>query len=346
MNLPFQNKIRHASHWLQRRFTSKAVILMYHRVTEQSIDPWALNVSLENFREQMEVLKRCARVVALEEMGRSHEVGRIQDQAVAVTFDDGYANNLYQAKPILEQYEIPATVFVTSGYIGSQREFWWDELDYLLLRPGSLPASFSLTLKEGAAFKWVLNGAREYSEKEYRQDFGRGFWEAPPNNSRMAFYGSIWQVLQPLAEEERTIALDLIKSWSDVNPVARATHRPMDSAEIIELVTDGLVNVGAHTVNHPHLPAHSIEFQDQQIRTSKSVIETVIGRPLKTFAYPFGAYQNETAHLVSNAGFDCACSTTEEPVWSGSGRYCLPRFEVQDWSGEEFAKRLFKWFRS
>ena len=58
--------------------------------------------------------------------------GEPLSRSVVITFDDGYRDNLLVAKPILEEHGLPATVFVTTGYVGSNRDFWWDELESLL----------------------------------------------------------------------------------------------------------------------------------------------------------------------------------------------------------------------
>jgi peptidoglycan/xylan/chitin deacetylase (PgdA/CDA1 family) len=74
---------------------------------------------------------------------------------VAVTFDDGYADNLLNGKPLLECYDVPVTVFVTSGYVGAGREFWADELERLFLQPGTLRQELCLAIK-GRTHQWDL----------------------------------------------------------------------------------------------------------------------------------------------------------------------------------------------
>jgi peptidoglycan/xylan/chitin deacetylase (PgdA/CDA1 family) len=118
--------------------------LVYHRINELRSDPWALGVTPRRFAEHLEVLRDCARPIRLEQLSGALLDGSLPDRSVVVTFDDGYADNLYNAKPLLERYDVPATVFVTTGYVGSGREFWWDELDRLLLQPGTLPEALRL----------------------------------------------------------------------------------------------------------------------------------------------------------------------------------------------------------
>ena len=99
----------------------KQLSLLYHRVNDLRPDPWDLCVSPAHFAEQMEV------------------VSHISPRPI-VTFDDGYADNLHRALPILETYDISAIVFVASGAIESQVEMWWDALDRLFpedFSPGS-----------------------------------------------------------------------------------------------------------------------------------------------------------------------------------------------------------------
>lgn len=102
---------------------------MYHSISSGRPDPWDLCVDPDLFAEQLQILADCFRVVSLAELRRTLAAGGPLSRAVVITFDDGYRDNLLVAKPLLEGLGIPATVFVTTGYVGSGRDFWWDELE-------------------------------------------------------------------------------------------------------------------------------------------------------------------------------------------------------------------------
>jgi peptidoglycan/xylan/chitin deacetylase (PgdA/CDA1 family) len=316
---------------------------MYHRIAEREVDPWALAVTPQHFAEHLAVLQDLAHTIKLTEMAAALNANEIAHKSAAITFDDGYANNLWQAKPILERYAMPATVFVTSGYLGKGREFWWDALDHLLLQPGELPAELTLTLA-GQRCCWQLGAASKYSETAQQQDRTIYASEAKAG-TRLAFYCSIWRTLQPLPAAEQDRSLAEIAAWAGVTPQVRASHRIMDQAELAQLEGSGLVEIGAHTVSHPFLPAHQAEMQGKEITESKRQLEELLGHPVATFSYPFGAYRGVTIAHAKRAGYECACSTVEETVWRGSERFLLPRFEVWDWDGEEFERRLWRWLR-
>lgn len=127
--------MRRMIRFMQRavRPRSSPVILMYHRVAEQICDPWDLAVSLDHFDQQMRVLRRCRRPLPMRQFVERLRVGDLPERAVAVTFDDGYIDNLVNAKPRLERHGIPATVFLATGEIGQPHEYWWDELARLVL---------------------------------------------------------------------------------------------------------------------------------------------------------------------------------------------------------------------
>src|SRR5262245_54774898 len=90
----------------RRRMSGAVVVLMYHRVASVSCDPWRLCVSPDNFAQQLEVLKRKVHVISVTELSKSLEKGRLPRRGAVVTFDDGYADNLLEAKPLLEQYGV------------------------------------------------------------------------------------------------------------------------------------------------------------------------------------------------------------------------------------------------
>lgn len=327
-----------------KTFAEKNLILMYHRVAPKGIDPWSLAVTKEHFEGHLKILKKHTQPLTLMELYDAHQQGKVPERAVTITFDDGYANNLYTAKPLLEKYQIPATVFVTTGYTEKKVEYWWDALDNIFFSPIQLPEKLSLQIK-GKSFEYNLKEAINYTEKEKLQDYSSRAWIAKPG-SRMALYFAVWQKLHPLAEGERQKILDQIICWANYNPKPRRNHRPMTREELINLETNSVVSIGAHTVNHPPLSALPVSLQKQEIEESKAYLEKILDHPVNTFAYPFGDFSKQTSTLIKNAGFACACSTDEETVWKRSDAYQLPRYNIIDWNARDFEKKLLKWLKN
>jgi peptidoglycan/xylan/chitin deacetylase (PgdA/CDA1 family) len=340
-----RRKLHRVSEKVQKKFCPQGLILMYHRVGEEDIDPWSLRVTPEHFAEHLEILQQHTQPMSLRKLAQTHQEGNIRDRSVAITFDDGYANNLHQAKPLLEKYQIPATVFVATEYLSNPKEFWWDELEYIILQPGKLPDQLSLTINE-QPYKGGLGTATHYTQEAAWQNRHLPAWKSQPG-SRLHFYYSLWQKLQPLTPDQRQPLLEQIKTWANYQATTpRLSHRPLTIAELAEIEQGGTIELGAHTVSHPLLSEQSLAVQRQEIQQSKLDLERLLNHPVTSFAYPFGAYQSETLPLVKEAGFQYACSTVETSVWHKSDRFCLPRFEVQNWDKAEFEQRLLNWINN
>ena len=111
----------------------KPLILMYHRIADEPVDDWGLAVSPALFEEQLHVLRRIRHPFPLTDFVHNLMANTLPSDAVALTFDDGYVDNLVAAKPRLVAADMPATVFLTTGYLDRPGEFWWDELAKLIL---------------------------------------------------------------------------------------------------------------------------------------------------------------------------------------------------------------------
>lgn len=327
---------------IRSRLYPQSLILLYHRVTELPSDPQLLSVTPTHFAEHLEILHKYTCPLTLQQLVQGLREGHIPNQAVVITFDDGYADNLYQAKPLLEQYKVPATVFVTSGYVGQSDEFWWDELDRLLLQPGVLPEILSLNINNNS-WQWELREAANYSQETYQRYRHWHMLEQDTPSPRQRLYRSLGQLLRPLPVEERLKTLTELQSWTGAKPEGRLTHRALSPDEVCQLTAGGLIEVGAHTVTHPILSTLSPALQQVEIEQSKAQLERILGRPILSFSYPYGArsdYTSRTIDLVRKAGFECACSNFADTVWSGIDCFQLPRFLVRDWDGAEFARQL------
>jgi peptidoglycan/xylan/chitin deacetylase (PgdA/CDA1 family) len=342
MNIPGLNRLKYINYNLQKKLArSKGIVLMYHRIAELEIDPWSLCVTPEHFAEHLEIIKENAHPISLQQLNRDRQQGTIPPRAVAISFDDGYADNLDRAQPLLERYGIPATMFVSTGYLGAQREFWWDELARILLKPGTLPPQLSLTIGNNIC-EWELGTATEYSLLEYQQDRHCRAWDAQPG-SRMFLYYSVWQVLRDLAEIDRQQALAQIATWAEDDSQTRSNYLPLTVEELVTLGSGKQIEIGAHTVNHPFLPSQPVAVQQAEIDRSKLELERLLDLPVTSFSYPFGDRTAETLELVKALGFEYACSTQSDVVWGRSNCFDLPRFGVEDWNGSEFAERLAGW---
>jgi peptidoglycan/xylan/chitin deacetylase (PgdA/CDA1 family) len=323
------------------RFGRGPLILMYHRVTNVAADPWAICVSPANFAEHLDVLKQVATPVPLESLTGADARRRLPPRSVAVTFDDGYADFLHEAAPLLESKAVPATLFVTTGNLGTDREFWWDELERLLLRPGTLPPLLEIQIG-GEEHRWELCEARHFSDEDARA-CRRTRSSTARAGTRHALFHSVYTRLFPLAEGERRRTLALLRAWTGDPGIHRADFRSLTPGEVAAVSRSGLVEIGAHTVNHPALSAHSIAAQRAEILESKKTLEEILGHSVTSFSYPHGEYTPDTLALAREANLRRACTVKTGRVTRHTPPLELPRFPVEDWTAAEFEERLVYW---
>ncbi len=311
---------------LLSRILPHALVLIYHRVNRLDSDPQRLSVTPENFDTQMELLSRKFNPVSLRELmdGLSH--GRVRDRAVVVTFDDGYEDNYLNARPILEKHSLPATIYVASGYSGTNREFWWDELERLLLTKDTLPEEISINL-------------------------GGDLYRGPANEQCCAspheIYTELCARFQTLDSGQLDRALTQLRELTGDDGTARADYRPMNIEQLRSLYTGGLIEIGAHTRSHANLAAQSVEQQSDEIQGSKLDLEKMLGGNVESFSYPFGTidhYSKWSVKCVRDAGFHNALSNFTGCVSRISNRYEIPRCLVRDWDKETFAGAMDRYY--
>jgi peptidoglycan/xylan/chitin deacetylase (PgdA/CDA1 family) len=327
--------------WFLHRRASNGLILLYHRVTDLDSDPWQLCVSPGNFEQQMQLLREKYSPVPLHKLTSILRSKHSPLSPVVVTFDDGYADNLYQALPTLEQYEIPATFFLTTALPFQKREFWWDELYSLLMLPGGLSKILHLTEDENYDLR-CMGEITKYTIKDAGHYRGWRTHEQSPAVRNETYY-TIWKRLYTLSPQSRQSVLDKILEWTGTEIIERPSHRRLSSEEVSTLSQSRVVEIGAHTANHPALNTLLPSVQKREIEHNKFALEEIINRPVTSFAYPHGAYSEETIDIVQQARFSRACTTHPNLVRQNHDCFQLPRFYIGNWDGDELAKRISAW---
>jgi peptidoglycan/xylan/chitin deacetylase (PgdA/CDA1 family) len=272
----------------------------------------------------------------------------VPNGAIVVTFDDGYVDNLLCAKSLLEKYETPATVFVTTGYVNQRREFWWDVLERLLLLSPSLPDRLRTTVK-GQVHEWVMGRWAQLSPEDARtyEEWNVGLRETP--TARHQAYRDLHRLLCPLRHDEREAILEDLSGQVKANEGCLPESRALSRDELCELSHDELVEIGSHTVTHSLLAEQTFETQRYEVTESKQQLETILGRPVTSFSYPYGGRGDigeKAMNLVRDAGYEIACTSFALPVTRRSDPFFLPRLIVRDWNGEEFAGVLHRFFNA
>ena len=313
--------LRRLRRFIDRRVHSTApIILMYHRVADIPVDPWGLAVHPERFEQQIDILTRVRRVVPLHDLVEAEQRRSSRDKPLAaVTFDDGYRDVYSNARKILRRFDCPMTLFVITGAIDADREFWWDAVSRIFLETERLPPILTLEIADEAIRRSI-----------------------PPfvqRDGRHRIFQEVWSHLRALRYELQSAQVEQLGRWAGCDLVAREAHRAM-TAEEVRSISDGLITVGAHTVSHPTLPAHPVEDQYHEIAESRRACEELVEGPVSAFAYPYGDYNDATISAVREAGFSLACTVEPGVIKPGANPMTLSRIYVGDWSGDEFQKRI------
>lgn len=339
MNIVDTSKLRGYGRRLRDALLPGGLILSYHRVADAAFDPWGVAVSPAHFEEHLAVIRRFGQPVRLSQLTDRLKEGKSVKGTVVLTFDDGYADNYSNAYPLLEKYDIPATVFVVSGAIDARRAFWWDELSTLLLRPSRLPPVLELPIRSNT-HRIELAEAAVYSEADRRRDMASSIWHTEPG-TRLHFYREVWVLLQQLTASEQVAALNHLQEWASLPSSTLVRSLTMSAQQICHLAAAGLIEIGGHTVTHARLPCHDEDYQRHEIASDKTTLEEISERPVTSFAYPHGDHCPTTLRLVRAAGYERACAGAWGRVRSRANPFLLPRYEVSNWDGGRFARHFF-----
>lgn len=296
-------------------FDPPVIVLIYHRVTTLESDPHLLAVNPENFRDHMQFLKNNYPVLRLEDNWSD-----ARKPSVVITFDDGYADNALQALSVLDEVGVPATFFVTTGSVDTKKEFWWDELERLILGEWNFSETF------------LLDDNR----------FGRQ-WTTITPSQRNTMYQELHLLMKKVEDGRREGWLTQLRKWVKAVEKGRASHLPMSVEELRKAGQSRWVTIGAHTVTHSPLSILSYQQQKAEIVGSKKQLETWLGYEVKMFSYPFGMredYNKESIRLCREAGFSKAASNFPGQVHRWTDPYQIPRHIVRNWPVEIFAEKL------
>ncbi len=290
------------------------VVLAYHRVTVTPTDFHSLAVSPENFHAHMNFLKRSFHVVRFEE-----DWTEARKPAVAITFDDGYADNM-RALEIIEEVGVPATFFISTGYIGSRNEFWWDELERLVLGESSYPSCFHL------------------EDPKYGKT-----WSTSSYRKRRSMFRDLHLSAKKINEERRRDWLKQIREWAGLDEMLNEANRQLTSDELTAMAKSQWVTIGAHTVSHPPLAFLTEEEQRSEIVSSKLQLEKIVGKDITVFSYPFGGrgdYDLTTSRICREEGFVKAAAAFPGEAHSWCDPYQIPRHAIPNCALDVFASKL------
>lgn len=309
--------LRAAGDLVARAASSRRLcVLNYHRILERPDPLLESEPDLAAFRWQMSLLADCFNVLPLADALAMLDAGHLPPRAVSITFDDGYRSVYDLALPVLKEFGLTATVFVTSGHVGSGN-MWNDRIMGALQ---SLPAD-ELDLSEAGLGRYSLRTLEE------RKASLRGLTEAS-------------KYLPPAARRALVQRLEAMAG----------NHGRQDlmlSAEMVVALDRNGIEIGAHTVTHPILTSLDDDSARTEVSAGKQQLEALTGNRVRLFAYPNGKsgkdFDARHVAMVRESGFDAAFTTAPGAADPAHDKYQLPRSRPWDGTPFLFGLRLLRW---
>lgn len=295
---------------------SRLSILILHRVLPFRDELFPTEIDAGQFDRICGWLKRWLNVLPLDDAAALLRIGRLPSRALAITFDDGYADNHDVALPVLRRHGLTATFFISTGFLDGGR--MWNDTVIEAVRRSAVATLRLDGLPEGDLGSFPLPSflARRQAIDEI---IARTKYLPPDRRAT--------QVRAVAERAAASLPADLMMRSEQVNALSRAG-----------------MQIGAHTVSHPILAGLSSEAAAAEIFGSKRTLEKLIGRRVSMFAYPNGRpgrdYDSTTIAAVNRAGFDIAVTTARGAAMTDSDPLQLPRFTPWDRTPMRFAARL------
>ncbi len=283
--------------WLLKNIigTRNITIIMFHSVNINKFLPSKSNFSTppEIFRKKLLFLSRY-KIISMDKLIEFYENGEsIPKNCVVLTFDDGYQDNYKFAFPILKELNIPATIFVATDYIDSDKWLPLNILYYLI----------TTTKKEHITITKIESNQEHQltlitnNDKDIAKSIVAGLYKKTPSKKRKTFFNELQNQL--IDKKKMPLPDDL---------------KMLNRKEIDEMHRSGLICFGSHTASHVLLAMSSEEKVAQELKESKCSIEKMLNHPIKHFAYPNGHPEDFSVRdksILQHLGYKTACTTIE-----------------------------------
>jgi len=269
-------------------------ILMLHRVVENrsQLDENRILEVTPSFLEKTILKYQSAgyRFASLDEVQRLVKRWKFNRRKfVCFTLDDGFADNYEQAYPIFKKYSCPFAIYITTDYPDQNAQFWWYQLEELLLK------------KE----KLMINGV-EYDCFDFEKK-NKAFWD----------------IREKIFSSDAEMTMTALEQLFNENDCHTKVHA-LSWEQIVELSADPLCTIAAHSVSHASLPTLSDEAIRRELSDGKKKIEEKIKKPVKHFSYPYGNWNNRVSDLVMEH-YSTAVTTKGGIITKGDNLFLLNR---------------------
>jgi len=263
------------------------LILMYHRILPEhdaraKIEEPGMIVNPKTFRQQMTILKEHFNIIALSDWAQLKRNKKVlPSNACVITFDDGWADNYEFAFPILQELDVPATIFLVSDMIGTNEMFWPERLARLVNNiTNHYPQYWS-----HPELAWLQDNSSNYK-----------FSQTPAKNEELSALIANAKKFSDQEIHNRLTRIEKVLQLENFGP-----HQPslLNWQQVKEMQKSGLIEIGSHTCRHTRLNA---ETSDEQVKAeivnSKKQIEENIGQKVESFCFPNGDFSPLSFDLV------------------------------------------------
>ncbi|MCK4657255.1 MAG: polysaccharide deacetylase family protein [candidate division Zixibacteria bacterium] len=295
-----------------------ALVLTYHRVlptlkSEAAPSQTGMIVTNSTFEKQMDFLNKTHEVITLAEMiGRLKE-SKIDQRYCAITFDDGWRDVYTHAFPVLEKRNLPAIMFLSAGFVGTDRLFWPERLTRILLSTGELDQN-----KVSALADIDRKSAEEIHAIIATND----------NRKKLKQADRLIERFKKLDPEIREELIGLLENSLSQTLTDEARDRHILNWHEIEEMRRRGISFGSHTVNHAILTRIPPDEAKMEITQSKQMLEKKLGEEIDLFAYPNGDWNDDVKEMVKEAKYKASVTTMNGKNDYSTDPYLLGRLTV------------------
>lgn len=304
----YYSRILHLLIYVQKKLRRQhcAAILFYHRFCDGSNESHQLpHLDIRDFKKQVRHIKRWYRVITMDELADKLANGtHFVSPSVVITIDDGYLNNYTLAYPVLKALGLPAVIYLTTGFIGTNKAPWVDDLMDMLL----------LTKAKTLCFPELL---------------GDEVLDISTQLGKRGAVVRLFQVMVRLEHGGKMLVMERLSEVLEVKEICRnnGERKMLNWNEVMEM-SENNISFGAHTVSHPTLSKMELREAKQEIYESKMEIETRIGSKVRHFAIPNGKredFNEELKRYCKGIGMETIGSTEPGSISLRSDPYFLKR---------------------